>query len=116
MRYMLLIYTNETTQPAPGTPDFGAMMEGYGAFTEEVRQKGVMHAGDPLDSAGGAKTVRVRNGRAVVTAGPFAETAEQLGGYYILNCETIDEATAYAAKIPGAAHGSVEVRAIAEMG
>lgn len=115
-RYMLLIYDSEKTAFAPGTPDWDEMMAGYGAFTEEVQQKGVFLAGDPLADTPGAKTVRVRNGSAMVTAGPFAETAEQLGGYYILECKTLDEAADFATRIPAAKRGSVEVREVLELG
>ena len=115
MRYMLLIYTSEKNDLQPGKDGFDEMMAGYGAFTQEVMGNGTFHAGDQLVPTAMAKTARVRDGKTLVTDGPFAETTEQLGGYYILNCETVDEALAYAAKIPGAKHGSVEVRQIVEM-
>lgn len=115
-RYMLLIYDNEKTAIAPGTPEWDGMMAGYGAFTQEVQQKGVFLAGDPLVDTPAAKTVRVRSGSALVTAGPFAETAEQLGGYYILECKTIEEAADFATRIPAAKRGSVEVRQVMELG
>lgn len=116
MRYMLLIYTDETNDPAPGTPEGDAMFAGYGAFTQEVREKNLFLAGEPLQPTTTATTVRVRGGRTVLTDGPFAETKEQLGGFYILDCKDLDEACAMAAKIPGAAYGSIEVRPILEMG
>jgi hypothetical protein len=112
---MLLIYGDETQDIPPGTPEFDTMMAGYGAFTAEVEAKGAYKSGDPLLPTAAARTVRVRNGSAMVTNGPFAETAEQLGGYYILDCGTIEEAVAFAAKIPGAQRGSVEVRPILEL-
>ena len=112
MQYMMLIYSDENAGPAPGTPDFGALMEGYGAFTQEVKENGVMTAGDPLQPISTATTVRVRGGATEATDGPFAETKEQLGGYYILDCENLDEAIEYAAKIPSAAYGSIEVRPV----
>lgn len=115
MRYMLLIYTNEHTDAKPGDTGFDEMMAGYGAFTQEIVASGAFHAGDPLLPVATAKTTRVRNGKAVVTDGPFAETTEQLGGYYIVNADTIDQAAAIAAKIPGAATGCVEVRQVMEM-
>lgn len=115
-RYMLLLYGSEKTSIVPGTPEWDGLMAGYGAFTEEVQQKGVFLAGDPLVDTPEAKTVRVRNGSALVTAGPFAETAEQLGGYYILECKTIEEAADFATRIPAAWDGSVEVRPVMEMG
>ncbi|NNF78206.1 MAG: YciI family protein [Rhizobiales bacterium] len=115
MQYMFLIYNAEGAAPEPGTPEFGAMMEGYRSFTEEVRDAGIMREGAPLEAVDTATTVRVRNGSPSVVDGPFAETKEVLGGYYILECENLDEATAYAAKIPTAAFGSIEVRPVMEM-
>ena len=116
MRYIFLIYTNESTDPAPGQAGFDETMAGYGAFTQEVQSNGAFLSGDPLASIATATTVRVRAGKTLMSDGPFAETKEQLGGYYILECKNIDEAVAYAAKIPGANHGSVEVRPILAMG
>ena len=111
MRYMFLIYDREA-EFASRSDD---LMPLYGAFTEEVNKAGVMRAGDPLQPAGTATTVRVRGGKTATTDGPFAETKEQLGGYYILDCKNLDEAIAYAAKIPTARFGSIEVRPIMEM-
>ena len=116
MQYMLLIYSAENAGPAPQTPEFGEMMQGYGAFTQEIREKGIMKGGDPLQPVATATTVRVRNGAAEATDGPFAETKEQLGGFYILDCADLDEAIEYAAKIPSAKHGSIEVRPIMVFG
>lgn len=113
MQYMLLIYNGNTTdEPTPGTPEFDKYMEGYGAFTNEVKEKGVMVDGNPLQSVTTATTVRVRNGAPETIDGPFAETKETLGGYYLLDCKDIDEAIEYAAKIPTARYGSVEIRPI----
>lgn len=116
MQYMLMIYSEEGSGPAPETAEFGEMMQGYGAFTEEVRAKDKMVAGDPLQPVSTATTVRVRDGAMHTTDGPFAETKETLGGYYILECENLDEAIEYAAKIPGAKHGSIDVRPIMVFG
>ena len=115
MRYMCLIYTNETGDDAATEAEQAATMREYMAFTQEVREKGLMEAGDPLMRTDSATTLRTRNGEIVNIDGPFAETKEQLGGYYILNCENLDQALEYAAKIPAAKHGSVEVRPILEM-
>ena len=112
MQYMLMIYSEDGSGPQPETPEFGEMMQGYGAFTEEVRGNGVMLHGDPLQPLSTAPAVRVRDGAVHTTDGPFAETKETLGGFYILECENLDEAIAYAGKIPGAKHGSIEVRPI----
>jgi hypothetical protein len=111
MRYMFLIYDAES-EFAARTED---MMPAYGVFSEEVAKAGVMRAADRLQPAGSATTVRVRSGKRATTDGPFAETKEQLGGYYILDCKNLDEAIAYAAKIPTAKYGSIEVRPIWEM-
>ena len=116
MRYMLLIYTPESAEPVPGTPEHMQMYQDYGVFTQEVNGNGTFRAGDPLQPIATATTVRVRDGRTEVTDGPFAETREQLGGYYILDCADLDQAVALAAKIPGARFGSIEVRPIMEMG
>ncbi len=111
MRYMFLICDKEA-EFATRADD---LMPAYGAFTEEVNKAGVMRAGDRLQPAGTATTVRVRNGKTATTDGPFAETKEQLGGYYILDCKNLDEAISYAAKIPSAKFGSIEVRPIWDM-
>jgi hypothetical protein len=115
-RFMLLLYANEKTAIAPGSPGWDGLMAEYAAFSKEVEDKGVYRAGDPLVDSPDAKTVRVRNGKAMVTAGPFAETAEQLGGYYMLECKTIEEAADFASRVPAAKTGSVEVREILDMG
>jgi hypothetical protein len=114
MRYMLLIYTDERTDAQPGTPGFDEMATAYNAFGEEVRARGVFQTGEALLPTSMATTVRVRNDQRLTTDGPFAETKEQLGGFYILNCKDLDEALEFAAKIPGAKTGSIEVRPIME--
>ena len=114
MRYMLLIYTDETSDPTDGTSDASMMMEGYGRFAQEATEAGVMKGGERLQPINAATTVRVREGRTMVTDGPFAETKEQLGGFFFLDCKDLDEALAYAAKIPGAQIGSIEVRPVWE--
>lgn len=110
MNYMLLIYGNENRSMSEA--DTQAEMMAYNSFTEEVRTKGILTAGEALHPTSAATTVRVRSGKTTTTDGPFAETKEQLGGFYILNCKDLDEAIAFAAKIPGAQDGSVEVRPI----
>ncbi len=115
MQYMFLIYNAEGKEPAPGTDAFDEMMQGYNAFTQEVRDAGIFREGAPLEKVDTATTVRVRNGSPSVVDGPFAETKEVLGGYYILECENLDQATALAAKIPTAAFGSIEVRPVMDM-
>jgi hypothetical protein len=113
MRYMFLIYTNEATDAKQGTPEADARMQGYMAFGQAAEK--AIRAGDRLHPVAAAKTVRVRNGSTVAADGPFAETKEQLGGYYILELNSMDEAVSYAAQLPAARDGSVEVRPIWEM-
>lgn len=112
MKYICLIYSDEASNPVPGTPEFGEMMGGYMAFGEKTRADGVFVAGEPLEKIATASTVSVRDGKRIVTDGPFAETKEQLGGFYILDCEDLDAALGYAEMIPTATHGRVEVRPI----
>ena len=112
MQYLLLIYNNEETTPHPGTPEGDAYMNEYWAFTEEVKQKNLMLGSNALQPVATATTVRVRDGQTQTTDGPFAETKEQLGGYYLLDCKDLDEAIEQAAKIPSAVHGSIEIRPI----
>ena len=110
MRYVLTIYGDES---ADFTPEQGAqMMAAYNAFTEEVKAAGAFVGGEGLQPTATATTVRVRDGEPLLTDGPFAETREQLGGYYLLDCKDLDEAIAWAARIPGAQQGSVEVRPV----
>lgn len=114
MRYLLMIYTNEQAD-ADRTPEQQeANMGAYFAFTNEVREAGVYVGGEALQPTPTATSVRVRNGQTSTTDGPFAETKEQLGGYYMLDCENLDQAIAYAAKIPGAKDGCIEIRPIWE--
>ena len=108
----MLIYTDEAKDPKPGTPEFGPFFGGYQAFTEEVTKKGINKGGEALEPIAAATTVRVRDGKTTTTDGPFAETKEQLGGFYLLDCTNLDEAIEFAAKIPSATHGSIEVRPV----
>jgi hypothetical protein len=112
MQYLLLIYQNEAeitqTNPAEG----GKMMEEYRTFTQSIIQSGHFKAGDALQPTSTATTVRVRQGKTLPTDGPFAETREQLAGYYLVEAKTLDEAIVIAARIPGARTGSIEVRPI----
>jgi hypothetical protein len=111
MQYMFLIYGDERGE-ANGSSD---RLAEYGAFSQLVNEKGIIRGASRLRPTDAATTVRVRNGAAQTTDGPFAETKEQLGGYYILDCKDLDEALSYAAKIPSAKDGSVEVRPVWEM-
>jgi hypothetical protein len=112
MQYMLLIYDDEQAWTGLSEAERGTIFGEYGAFTEGLRSSGAFVAGDPLQPSSSATSVRVRDGQQLVTDGPFAETKEQLGGYYIVEAESIDEAIAHAAKIPSARYGTIEVRPI----
>jgi hypothetical protein len=112
MQYMLLIYDNEKMWPSMNEKERNALMGEYFAFTEELKKSGKHIAGDALQPTSTATTVRVREGKRLTTDGPFAETKEQLGGYYLVNAKDLDEAMAWAAKIPGARFGSIEVRPV----
>ena len=112
MQYMLLIYSDEEAWDRRSEEEQGQMMQAYGAFTQELRDSGAMVAGDALDSPQTATTVRVKNDETLTTDGPFAETKEQLGGYYLVEAGSLDEALGWAEKLPGSRHGSVEVRPV----
>jgi len=112
MQYLLMIYEDES-QRAQRTPeDMQAILAGYTTFTKELQEAGKMIAGDALDSVSTATTVRVRDGKTLTVDGPFAETKEQLGGYYLVEADDLDDALAIAAKIPTAKTGSIEVRPV----
>lgn len=112
-RYMVLIYVPSDRDPSPA--EMEADMPRWLAYTESLKDAGVFVAGDPLHGVETATTVRERGGELQVTDGPFADTKEWLGGYYILDCPDLDTALAHAGRIPSAAYGSTEVRPIAEM-
>jgi hypothetical protein len=112
MNYLLLIYANEAQTDAMDPAALTALVKDYTEFTKSIIQAGQFKAGDRLKPVSTASTVRVRNGKPAITDGPFAETREQLGGYYLVDAKNLDEAIAIAARIPGANHGSIEVRPI----
>jgi len=112
MQYICLIYSAENSGPKPGTPEFGELLQKYNVFSEEVKSKGMLVAGDALQPVSTATTVTTENGKVEITDGPFAETKETLGGYYLLECKSLDEAIEHAAKIPTAEHGRIEVRPV----
>jgi hypothetical protein len=114
MRYALLIYTAEPTEAVP-EDQMMAEMAGYNAFSDHVRERGIMQGGDALLPTDSATTVRVVDGRVIATDGPFAETKEALGGFYIVDATDLDDAIALAARIPGASHGCVEVRPVLDI-
>jgi hypothetical protein len=112
MKYALTIYGDEDAAENASPEDMQAMTQAYGALTQEMQDSGVYVAGEGLYPTPTATTVRVRDDERAVTDGPFAETKEQLGGFYVLDCKDLDEAIDWAAKIPGAQRGSVEVRPV----
>lgn len=112
MQYALLIYHNEAVSAQMSEAEQQALMGAYYAFTQEIEQRGIRRSGEALQPTTMATTVRVREGKPLITDGPFAETKEQLGGFYIVECENLDDAIEMAAKIPDAKNGSVEVRPI----
>ena len=115
MRYMMLIYSRE--DEAATAEEMRAVATAHKTVMDQARDRGVFCAADPLQASVTATTVRVQDGRSVVTDGPFAETKEQLAGYYILDCQDLDEALTWAAKIPTAcagAPGCIEIRPIRE--
>lgn len=115
MRYMLMIYTPEEYYATLDETAMGELMAGYGKFGAELEAAGACLGSERLQPVSTATTVRVRNGDRSATDGPFAETKEQLGGYYLIEAADLDEAMAWAAKIPSATYGSIEVRPIWEM-
>src|SRR5690242_2429212 len=106
MQYMLLIYGNEAQSAAQSKESMQTEMEAYNTFTINVRDSGALVAGEALVPTSSATTVRIRDGKALTTDGPFAETKEQLGGFYLVKCNNLDEAIEWASQIPGAKTGS----------
>ena len=114
MKYLCLIYDEETKMRAMPKAESDAFMGEYMSFTEDVRKKGHYVAGEALHPVSSATTVRIRNGSMVTTDGPFAETTEQLGGFYLIEARDLNEAIQVAAKIPSARVGSIEVRPVVD--
>lgn len=112
MQYMLLIYTNEAEMAGRKPGELTTMMQGYTEFTQGIVRSGNYRSGEALEPTSTATTVRVRDGKVLQTDGPFAETKEQLGGFYLVEAKDLDEATKMAARIPGAVNGCVEVRPV----
>ena len=117
MKYLALIYSAPTNEPdpVPGTPEFEAMMEPWRQVTQTYVDAGVMLGGEALMPVETATSIRVRDGKTETMDGPFAETKEQLGGYYMFECKDLDEALHYAAMIPAAKNGTVELRPVMEL-
>jgi hypothetical protein len=112
MKYLCLIYDDEKVFESMSKPEFEALMGEYFAFTESIRKSGHYLAGEALKPVNTATTVRMRNGRMSTTDGPFAETKEQLGGFYLIEARDLNDAIQVASKIPSARFGSIEVRPV----
>lgn len=114
MQYMFLIYGDEKMEASATPEQQQAGMQEYFALNAEARAKNVFVVGEALHPTSSATSVRNRDGKLMTTDGPFAETREQLGGFYILDCKDLDEAIQWAGKIPGAKHGTIEIRPIVD--
>jgi hypothetical protein len=115
MRYLLLICNDETAVQALSPDEEGSETGGYAAFGAEMGARGILKDGNRLRPTTDATTVQVRNGEVLTADGPFAETKEQMGGYYLVDCTDLDEAIEVASKIPAAHNGTIEIRPIWEM-
>jgi hypothetical protein len=115
MRYMFLLYSDPAAGPAPGSPEQAAEHQQWGEFTQSLIDAGVMLAGDALHGTETATTVRSRGGSTLSTDGPFAETKEVLGGYYVIDVDDLDTATKWAEQVPLVGYGSVEIRPVLDM-
>lgn len=112
MQYLLLIYGNEGRWDKVDADEHEKTLQEFGAFTQSIHKSGHLRGGNELDLTSKATTVRVRDGKRMITDGPFAETREQLGGYYLVEANDREDAIAIAARIPSARWGSIEVRPI----
>ena len=115
MRYVLLIYGSEVDYARMTKEERTTLMQAHAAFANEALKLGLLTGGEALRPTSSATTIRVRNGKTLITDGPFAETKEQLAGTYVLNCKDLDEAIELAARIPDALTSSVEIRPVIEM-
>lgn len=115
MQYVVLIYENETESRAFAPEERKKIHGEYMEFTKSIKESGHLKAGDALQPTSTATTVRIRDGKQLVTDGPFAETREQLAGYYLIEAKDLDDARSVAARVPGARYGSIEVRPIMAM-
>jgi hypothetical protein len=118
MQYLILIYDEETANPSPEPPDpavWGEVLGQYNAYTEMLKSKGVFIAGEALQPVTTATTLRTQDGQTVMTDGPFAETKEGLGGFYLIEAPDLDAALKYGAQCPGVRYGSIEVRPIVDL-
>ena len=115
MQYAILIYSAPDADPAYGTPEFEAMMSGYFNANETYKADGVFVAGEPLQGVETSTSLRIRDGKTETMDGPFAETKERLGGFYVLDCDDLDAALKYAAMLPTAHYGTIEVRPLMDL-
>lgn len=116
MKYMLLLASNPADEPVPGSDAFGPYMEEWAAYTQALVDAGAMVSGEALQGAETASTVQVRAGNRIVTDGPFIESKEVIGGFYVIDVADLDAALEWAARIPNAHFGTVEVRPVMEFG
>ena len=115
MRYLMMICADESAIGSMSPEEGSAILAEYGQFSEEMAKRGVLQGGERLRPSTDATTVTVQDGEVLTADGPFVETKEQVGGYFVVDCKDLDEAIEVAAKIPAARHGSIEVRPIWEM-
>ena len=112
MEYLILIYADESRYETMPEGQMASLMADFASYTQALEAAGVLRGGAELAPVGSATSVRVHNGKPVITDGPFAETKEQLGGYYLLDCAHLDEALAWAGRCPAASLGTIEVRPV----
>ena len=112
MQYLALLYTDPALEPAYGTPEFDTLIQEYNSFTAFIKEKGAFKGGEGLQPVATATSVRLRGGKVETMDGPFAETKEYLGGYYLMEVPDLDTALKYAAMIPTAGYGTVELRPV----
>ena len=115
MRYLCLIYSDEKRWERASETEWNTVMAEYNAFTDSIKRSGNYIGGEALESTNAATSVRIRNGKASTTDGPFAETKEQLGGFYLIKAKDLNDAVQVATRIPGAKYGTIEVRPIMEI-
>ena len=115
MKYLLMIYSSEAAEDAMPPSEMGTILQAYGAYTDAMVKAGALQSGERLRPVADATSVRVRNGKSEVLNGPYADTQEQLGGYYVIDVPDLDAALVWAARCPSSAYGTIEVRPIWEM-
>lgn len=111
-KYLYLLYADESKMPAPDSPQMQQQQTAFGQYYDEISGRGMFKGGDPVLPSATAKTVRVRNGSTKTTSGPFSTGSDQIIGFYVIDAKNEDEAIAYAAKVPSASVGAIEVRPI----